>query len=153
MQTEDRIKKLQNQMAENEVDLIAIGPTSNMLYLLGFSPHADERFCVLLIGVDQVSMIVPSLNAEEIAAHTTVNLITWKDSDGPLKALQEARTSFGRPTMMAADSSMRADSLLHLLNELNPGRTIPADALISPLRLIKTVDEIAVLADSAILAD
>jgi Xaa-Pro aminopeptidase len=153
MQAEDRIKKLQGRMLLNGVDLAAISPTSNMRYLLGFSPYADERLCVLLISADQVSMIVPGLNAEEIAAHTAVQLIPWKDSDGPLNALKQARAKFGKPGTLSVDSAMRADSLLYLLLELNPERTIPVDELISPLRLIKTADEIATLAASAALAD
>jgi Xaa-Pro aminopeptidase len=153
MQTEDRIKKLQDRMAENKVDIAAIGPTSNMRYLLGFSPYADERLCVLLVSPDQAFMVVPGLNAEEVAAHTTVNLIPWKDADGPLGALKQAKANLGRPGKLAVDNAMRADSLLHLLTELAPGQAVPADDLVSPLRLIKTADEIATLADSAALAD
>ncbi|MCJ7806076.1 MAG: Xaa-Pro peptidase family protein [Clostridia bacterium] len=153
MQAEDRIKKLQDRMLENGVDIVAIGPTSNMRYLLGFSPYADERLTVLLIHTGEVNMIVPSLNVEETAAHTTVNIIPWKDSDGPRKALKQARANCGEPGTLAVDNSMRADSLLYLLEELNPGRIIPVDGLISPLRLIKTEDEISLLASAAAQAD
>ena len=153
MQAEERIKKLQERMSESGVDLAAIGPTSNMRYLLGFSPYADERLTILLISPDHVSMIVPGLNAEEVAAHTAVRLIPWKDADGPLNALKQVKADYGKPGTLAVDSAMRADSLLHLLNELKPGLTIPADEIVSPLRLIKSIDEISTLADSAALAD
>jgi len=153
MQALERIKKLQERMSVKGVDLAAIGPTSNMRYLLGFSPYADERLSVLLVSQDHVSMIVPALNAEEVAAHAAVKLIPWKDADGPLKALKQVRAVYGKPGTLAIDSAMRADSLLYLLNELKPGLTIPADEIISPLRLIKSIDEISTLADSAALAD
>jgi Xaa-Pro aminopeptidase len=44
-----RLRRLQAQMAEARVDLVAIAPTPNMRYLLGFAPLADERLCLLLM--------------------------------------------------------------------------------------------------------
>jgi hypothetical protein len=41
----ERIKKLQTYMLQAGVDLVAIAPTANMRYLLGFAPLADERPC------------------------------------------------------------------------------------------------------------
>ncbi|MER3459089.1 MAG: hypothetical protein C4309_11110, partial [Chloroflexota bacterium] len=54
MPGEERLKALQARMREQSVDLVAIGPTTNMRYLLGFAPHADERLCLLLIGQEAV---------------------------------------------------------------------------------------------------
>ncbi|MCJ7622469.1 MAG: aminopeptidase P family N-terminal domain-containing protein, partial [Anaerolineaceae bacterium] len=153
MQTKDRIARLQVRMEETGIDMVAVGPTSNMAYLLGFSPHADERLCTLFISVHDVSMIVPSLNFEETAAHTTINLIPWKDSDGPQRTLQQIRAKYGMPGTLAVDGAMRADSLLHLENELTPERLIPADDLISTLRMVKSKNEIEMLAHSASQAD
>lgn len=153
MQAQDLIKIVQGRMVENGIDMVAIGPTTNMYYLLGFSPFADERLCVLLIGIDKITMIVPNLNVEEAAAHTTIDIMPWTDSDGPQKVLKQARAKYSNIEVMAADSAMRAGSLLHLLYELNPGRIIPVDDLIAPLRMIKTEDEIRLLACAAAQAD
>ncbi len=153
MKIQERIKTLQVQMIDKKVDMAAIGPTSSMRYLLEFAPFADERLCVLIIGIDSVSMIVPDLNAEETAAHTTVKLIPWKDSEGPQKAVQQIREINRFPGMLAVDPAMRADNLLQLLNGLNPDKVITIDELISPLRLVKSDHEIDLLQQAAWQAD
>ncbi len=72
-QSQDRLTKLQARMRETGVDLAAIGPTANMQYLLGFAPHADERVCLLLVTPNDVRMVVPGLNREEVAAHVILS--------------------------------------------------------------------------------
>lgn len=59
MVAEERIRKLQERMAENRIDLAAIGPTTNMRYLLGYAPFADERPWMLLTKAAETVMIVP----------------------------------------------------------------------------------------------
>ncbi len=153
MQIQDRIKAFQDQMIDKKVDIAAIGPTSNMRYLLEFAPFADERLCVLIISIDDVSMIVPDLNAEETAAHTTVKVIPWKDSEGPQKAVQQIQDKYRLPGVLAVDPAMRADSLLQLLKGLKPEKVITVEELISPLRLVKTDQEIELLQQAAGQAD
>ncbi len=153
MQTIERLAALQRRMQEAGVDLAAIGPTANMRYLLGFTPHADERVCLLLVSRQGARMVVPSLNQEEIAAHTDLELIGWADADGPQEALRRALTGWPSPHSLAVDGPMRADFLLHLQQILTPAKTIPADAVIAPLRLRKSPDEVAALARAAAQAD
>lgn len=153
MLAKERMKSLQDNMTKNQVEMVAIGPTTNMRYLLGFSPFADERLCMLFVKPDDAMMVVPSLNVEEVAAHTGLKIIPWKDADGPREALKEIRKECGSPVVLAVDNAVRADSLLLTQEELNPGRVIPADQLTSPLRLVKSEQEIELLAQSAAQAD
>ncbi len=153
MQDDERLTILQASLAEAKVDLAAICPAANMLYLLGFVPHADERLCVLFISRDNICMLVPSLNLDEVAAHTNVTLIPWEDAEGPQKSLQQLQTSLGMPVMLAVDSTMRADHLLILEEVFVPFRTITTDSLFAPLRCCKTNDEVAALKRAAVQAD
>ncbi len=86
----ERLVALQARMRETGVDLAALGPTANMRYLLGFTPHPDERLCLLLVGTDTVRMVVPSVNREQIAANTDVELVAWLYAVGPLAADEAA---------------------------------------------------------------
>jgi Xaa-Pro dipeptidase len=83
----ERLSHLQAQMAEAGVDLVAIAPTPNMRYLLGFAPLADERPCVLLITRQGTGLVVPELNADQVEAHTGMEAIRWSDDTGPRQAL------------------------------------------------------------------
>ena len=90
-QSHDRLTKFQARLRANGVDLAAIGPTANMRYLLGFAPHPDERVCLLLVTPNDVKMVVPVLNQQEVVAHTeNIPMASWADVDGPQAALREA---------------------------------------------------------------
>ncbi len=153
MQFADRIKKLQERMIEKRVDITAIGPTSNMRYFLGYSPFADERLCTLLIYQNEAVIVAPAMSVEEITGHTSMNIAPWKDSVGPGEALKKANKVQGDKCLLAVDSAMRADGLLQLMNEFAPDQVITADELVFPLRLIKTREEIDLLARAAVQAD
>lgn len=153
MQTKDRLTNLQNRMRETGVDLVAIGPTANMQYLLGFAPHADERVCLLLVSPNETQMVAPSLNCEEIAAHTDVELVPWADVDGPQAALRHALGSKTALGSLAVDGATRADFLMHLQANVTSQKTISADSLIAPLRQCKSAEEIELLAQAAAQAD
>lgn len=124
-----------------------------MRYLLGFTPHPDERVCLLLVAQQAVRMVVPSLNQEEIAAHTDLELVGWADADGPTEALRRALVAWPSSRVLAIDGPMRADFLLHLQSVVTPSQTIPADSLIAPLRQRKSAEEVEALARAAAQAD
>lgn len=151
--TQQRLANLQAKMSQAKIDLAAIGSTANLRYFLGFAPHADERLCLLLVDPSQARMVVPFLNSAEIAAHTDAELVTWTDTEGPLGALGQALGERTRIRSVAVDGAMRADSLLHLQAALDGGKMIALDGLVTPLRQIKSTDEIDALAKAAAQAD
>lgn len=151
--SQDRLAKLQNQMRAANVDLVAIGPTANMKYLIGFAPHPDERVCLLLVRPDDVRMVAPSLNCAEIAAHTNIELVPWADVDGPQAALRQALGARTKIDALAMDGATRADFLMHLQANLTAQKTLSADPLVGVLRQRKSPDEIELLAQAAAQAD
>ena len=153
MRADRNLADLRVRMEETGVDLVAIGPTASMRYLLGFVPHADERLCLLLVDRQSVHMVVPGLNREEVAAHTDVDLIHWEDADGPDGALRKALAALHEPGALAVDGAMRADTLLHLQTVAAPERIMPVDVLMAPLRMRKSPEEIDALARAAAQAD
>jgi Xaa-Pro aminopeptidase len=150
---ERRTEGLRANMQSAAVDLIAVGPTANMRYLAGFVPHPDERLCLLLISPGATRAVVPKLNAEEWAAHIDLPLHTWADDEGPGEALEAALSGLPNVDKLAIDGTMRADFLLPLAAATQPGETIPAEALIAPLRARKSAEEIEAVARAAAQAD
>lgn len=152
---EGRIRRLQEEMVRQHVDLVAIAPTVNMRYLLGFASFADERPCFLLLSPQATGLVVPALNADQFEARTGLPLLRWTDVAGPRQALTESLATLGmrRGVTMAVDNAMRADALLLLLEMVAPARSLPADPLMAALRTIKSDAEIEALARAAALAD
>ena len=150
-----RMRRLQDMMAQHGVGLCAIAPTTNMRYLLGFAPLADERPCFLLLSPRANALVVPALNADQVEAHTGLESIRWADESGPQQAIETAlaQLAVGPGTVMAADNLMRADALLLLQAIAAPEKSVPADGLMSALRICKSEAELEGLARSAALAD
>jgi Xaa-Pro aminopeptidase len=150
-----RVGRLQEEMKNAGVDLAAIAPTSNMRYLLGFSPLADERLCLVLVTAGGTRLVVPDLNADQVEARTGVEGIRWTDDEGPENALAEALRELRAegPALLAADAAMRADALLVLQKAAQPDRSVSAADLMSRLRMRKSEREIEALARAAEQAD
>jgi len=149
----ERLRRLRDNMAEARIDLVTIAPGADMFYLLGFSPRADERVCALFIGPQAICFVIPSLNAEQAAAHTDVELVTWDDADGSEGVLRATSQRFPRVRTWAVDATMRADTLVPLRNALRPEELRLAVQVLDPLRLNKSARELDCLRRSAELAD
>jgi len=142
-------------MARQQVDLVAIAPTVNMRYLLGFASFPDERPCFLLLSPGAARLVVPAVNADQFEAHTAVPVARWADAAGPREAIAQtlAALGVGRGVPMAVDNTMRADALLVLQEMVGPAHSVAADRLMAALRMVKSEAEIEALARSAKLAD
>ncbi len=144
---------LRAQMVAAHIDLVAVGPTTNMRYLLGFSPHPDERLCLLLVTAAGAGVVVPALNADQLAEHTDLPLFRWSDEDGPDAALRGTLQAARHRGRLAVDGTTRADFILPLLEQLEPEGVISAGDLFTPLRQRKSAEEIELLAAAAAQAD
>ena len=151
----DRLRRLQAQMAVSGVDLVAIGPTANMRYLLGFMPLALKRLCVLLVSCKATRLIAAQLNAVELEARTGMEAIPWTDGDGPYPTVVKELKALGLPPggVLAADDTMYAEALLLLQEAVKPRKSVAAGLLVDTLRICKTETEIEALARSAAQAD
>ncbi|MBN2324332.1 MAG: aminopeptidase P family protein [Spirochaetes bacterium] len=150
--TAKRIDDLKAVMRKKNVDIAVIGPTTNMRYLLGNTPHPDERLCVLLVSHDKTQLIVPALNEAQARSFTDVPLVLWEDHKGPDGAIRSSILK-EHGGVAAVDGSMRADFLLSILKEMSFERIVAADEIVGELRMRKSKEEIAALKDAAALAD
>jgi Xaa-Pro aminopeptidase len=143
-------------MGDVGIDLVALAPSDNFRYVVGFSPVADERACMLLVTPGSTLVLMPSLNAEQAVSEAPeLELVTWADDEGPVAALREALRRVGGDTasLAGADPEMRADHLL-LLQETIPGtRFVGASVAVGPLREVKSADELEILQTAALAAD
>lgn len=150
-----RMSGARRLMAEQQIDLLAVSPSDDMRYLLGYVPHADERPCYLLLGAGSAAFVVPSLNAGEVAQHITLPTFAYTDADGPADALAAATNVLGgrSPRRIAVSDTMRADFVL-TLQRAHPDAGLALGSLVlAPLRMRKTDEEIAVIKRSSRHAD
>ncbi len=151
----ERLARLRAQMDTAAVDLVALGPGAHMCWLLGFHPHADERFCLLLVGPEREAFVMPALNAEDTQQKSDIEMHSWDDADGPGAALKFALSATGtaRARSVSLDETMRADFAIRLLEELPDAKSQFTADTVGALRMRKDETEYASLKENAGFAD
>jgi Xaa-Pro aminopeptidase len=147
---------LRARMAETGVDLVAVGPSSHMLYMAGLEPHGDERPVMLLVTQSYAGFLMPALNVDSVRAHTELPFFAWADADGPGAALDGLLTAAGvgrTDVSVALDETMRADFALLLLDALPGAKRSFLHETVGYLRARKGDDEFDLLKASALLND
>lgn len=155
-QTTARLKALRQRMAETGIALVAIAPGSHMDWVLGFHPHPDERPCLLLVGREKETFLMPALNAEGTREFTDIPFHNWADDEGPDAALRAALSAIDAqaPGLVALDETMRADFALLLIDALpSDTRRDFTPATLGGLRMRKDDSEYAKLKMNAGIAD
>jgi Xaa-Pro aminopeptidase len=149
----DRLARIRARMRHAGVDLLALSPGDDLFYLLGYSPHADERPCYLLLSATDGLFLVPELNAGQARGHVDVPMLTYTDAEGPADVLRQARDRLGPASRVCVADTMRADFVLLLQARWPKSAFVPGVEVMAPVRMIKTADEIAALRRSAATAD
>lgn len=153
--TKQRLAALREKMKAAGTGLVAIAPGSHMDWLLGFHPHPDERPCLLLVGGEKETFLMPVLNAEGSREETDISFFTWADADGPHAALEAALAEIGAKDVekVALDETMRADFALLLLGALPGAEHAFTGETVGALRMRKDAAEFAKLKMNAAIAD
>ena len=155
-QYEERLARLRARMADVGTDLVAVGPTSNMAWLVGVSAHGDERPVMVLVSQKNAAFLMPALNQNSVRQHTDLPFFCWADADGPQATLDNMLTEFGLAeagVSVAVDEAMRADFALLLLDALpSHKRSFLGDTL-GYLRCRKDEMEYTQLKENAVLTD
>lgn len=149
----ERVKRAQRAMRDQRIDLLAIPPGDDLVYLVGFSTLADERPCYLFLTPDTGMFLVPELNAAQAERHIHHPFVTYTDGQGPSKALAAVRTQVKSIRRVGVGDTMRADALLLLQRTWAEADYTVGSDILAPLRMHKSADEITVLERVAATAD
>ena len=151
-----RLERVQARMAETATDLLVVGPSSHLVWLLGLSPHGDERPVMLIATRDKAAILMPALNADSQRGLTDLPFYTWTDAEGPNAALGKLLNDLGATgegLSVALDETMRADFALLLLGALKSPRHSFLNDTLSYLRAQKDQAEFALLKAAAKIDD
>src|SRR5712691_1936917 len=126
MDSQHRLDRVRDAMVQQAIDLLAIPPGDDLQYLLGFSPHPDERPCYLFLTTEALVFLVPEVNAKQSASYVSDPLLT--DADGPGRVVIEARKRFGSRRRVGVGDTMRADAVLLLQQQWREAEFVPASS-------------------------
>lgn len=150
-----KINALRAKMAEEGVDLVALGPGAHLEWLTGMHPHADERPLIFCLTADHAGLLMPSLETESARRQTDLPFFEWTDAEGPTAALEALLMAGGAGSArsIALDETMRADHAALVQDRLMNAKRQFCDTTVSALRARKSVQEYTVLKENAQIAD
>lgn len=150
-----KLRELRIKMVNQNIDLVALAPGSHIAWLLGFTPHPDERPCLLLIGISQIAFLMPVLNANAARQHTSMPFYSWHDDVGPSIKLAEALKAIdaNKARSIVLDETMRADFALLVIDALPNATHQFTQPTVGALRMRKDKGEYSKIKQSALVND
>lgn len=151
---QERLRRAQEEMANQNVDLLIVGPSPDLFYLIGYEGHESERMSVLVLPRDgQASYVVPRLEAALLdGKEDLLTLVTWTETEQPASVLAGIAGAAADGTI-AVNDDLWSVFLLRLQAALPNARWVEAAPLLRPLRMRKDATEVATMAEVARLTD
>lgn len=150
----DRLRRAQEEMAANDIDLLIVGPSPDLFYLIGYEGHESERMSVLVLPKEgQAQYVVPRLEAALLdGKEGLLDLVTWAETEQPATVLAGIVGPAVKGTV-AVNDDLWSVFLLRLQGAMPHARWVEAAQLLRPLRMRKDASEVAAMAEVARLTD
>ena len=153
---QERLEQLSEQMRERELDCLALVPGANLFYLTGLSFHLGDRPTVAFFTPGRPpALILPALEMLKLADLPDVQRFPWTDEEGFSDAFRRAgadlRLAGARIGVEAF--TMRVVEARLLEGSAPSAHLVPADGVVSALRMRKDKDELERMQRAAELAE
>lgn len=142
----DRLRRAQAAMSEADVDLLMVGPSSDLLYLIGYAGHTSERLTLLVLPREgDPAVVVPVLEAPLLEnRRDLVDLRVWEETQAPTEIAAQVAGDAAGKTVAVADQ-LWSVFLLGLQGAMPDAAWRPAGPTLRGLRMIKDGREIELM--------
>jgi Xaa-Pro aminopeptidase len=146
----DRLQRTQQELARQEVDILMVGPSNDLFYLIGTAGHLSERLTLLIVPrvgtptIVAAGFEVPLLSAQRDLAE----IYPWDDGEDPITLVAQAVGDTRGKTIAIGDELYSA-FLIRLQGALPGARWVEGGQVLRPLRMIKDGREIELLKEAA----
>jgi Xaa-Pro aminopeptidase len=146
----DRLRHAQAEMARQDIDLLVVGASADLLYLIGYAGHESERMSVLVLPRDGAPhYVVPGLEAPLLHdQRDLLEIVPWEDTEDPAAKVAAIAGTAALGTIAAGDELWSVFTL-RLQRAMPRARWAEGGQLLRPLRMIKDEREITLLAEAA----
>jgi Xaa-Pro dipeptidase len=154
-----RMQRLVEQMGASGIDCVALVPGPNMTYLTGLDFHLSERPVIAFFPASgQPALLVPALEAvkaEQAPQTEAWQVFAYTDEEGPDGACGGACTTLELAGQRLAVEHLTMRVLeMEMVQRESPGvEVVPAESLLSRLRVIKDTDELARMRRAVAIAE
>ena len=146
----DRLARAQAEMTRQGVDLLLIGISPDLRYLIGYAGHASERLSLLVLPRrGDPAYVVPTLEAPGLAGRRDLlDLHPWEETQIPADFVARLAGEMRGKTIAVGDH-LRSAFLLRLQAAIGGARWVEAGPTLRPLRMIKDGREIELMREVA----
>jgi Xaa-Pro aminopeptidase len=146
----DRLQRAQQEMARQGIDLLVVGASADLRYLIGYEGHESERMSVLVLPGDGAPhYVVPGLEAPLLhAQRDLLEIVPWAETEDPTAKVAAVAGPAADGTIAAGDELWSVFTI-RLQRAMPRARWSEGGQLLRPLRMIKDEREIALLAEAA----
>jgi Xaa-Pro aminopeptidase len=146
----DRLQRAQQEMARQGVDLLVVGASADLYYLIGYEGHESERMSVLVLPREGAPhYVVPGLEAPLLdAQRDLLEIVPWEETEDPAAKVAAVAGPAVEGTIAAGDELWSVFTI-RLQGRMPRARWTEGGQLLRPLRMIKDEREIALLAEAA----
>ncbi len=147
----DRIVRARREMTERNVDTLLLSVGADLPYLTGYSAMPLERLTMLVLPRDgEARLVVPALEAPLVAARDEFSIVPWGETEDPLDLVVSMIDGRGRTAIGDTTWSRFVVGLLDRAPDLTLAN---ASEVMTPLRAVKSADEVACLRSAAAAVD
>lgn len=142
-----RMDRVRQQMAATETDLLLVGPSADLRWLVGYHALALERLTLLLVPVDgEPTLVTPALEtprALEAGVGDHARIVDYGETDDPIALV--ADLAGPGVDAVAVQDRLWTSFTLALQERMDVARWRPGSDITGPPRLVKDSAEIAAL--------
>ena len=147
----ERMTRARAEMVAHGVDVLLLSVGADLPYLTGYEAMPLERLTLLVLPRDgEAKLIIPGLEAPRVVERPEFALVPWSETEDPLDL---AADLMGPASTAAIGDTTWARFLVGLIERCPDVRFRNASEIMTPLRAVKSADEIARLRAAAAAVD
>ncbi|MDR0496183.1 MAG: Xaa-Pro peptidase family protein [Treponema sp.] len=140
-----RMKKVREEMAKAGIDVFLVSPSSNLLYLTGYTLGPDERLFLLVLPLEEPPFLIANLlYKEQTKSLPVTDQVFWKDGENAFDLL---KTEIAKRSIQVKKAALEPQ--IPAFFALPLGKIFPnlelGSPLIEPLRQYKDESELELI--------
>lgn len=150
----ERLQRLAEAMKDEGIDLLLVTPSADLQYLAQLGTHPSERPTMLAVQADgSTALVVPKFEAPLAGHLTDVRILTYEETQDPYAMLAGAVGGPAKNAQIAISDRTWSAFLLRLQSTFGSAQFRAASPLLGRLRMIKSEEELDLLARAGAMAD
>jgi Xaa-Pro aminopeptidase len=154
----ERLARARKELAERGMDALLLGPSADLLHLIGYQAPPLERLTLLVLpAAGDARLVVPALEAPLARDHLgglDLEVAAWKETEDPVALVRDTLDAAGAATGRLGVGDQLWSAFLLRLQAALPGAAFEAaSAVTRQLRMRKDPEEVAALARAAAAVD